>query len=339
MRTRTEDRPIEIFSTCPPSGVEDPARFLRRVIDVARWSDELGYRGILVYTDNGLLDPWPLAQIIVENTRALCPLVAVQPVYMHPYAVAKVVTSLAHLYGRRLFLNMVAGGFVNDLAALGDATPHDRRYERLVEYTAIIKALLGGAGPVTLEGGFYRVRQLRLTPPLAPELFPGILLSASSDAGLAAARAVGATAVKYPKPAAEEEEAPPAAEGAFGIRVGVIARPTDAEAWDVARARFPSDRRGQLRHQLAMATSDSVWHKDLSQRGAEAQPEVYWLGPFMNYKTFCPYLVGSYERVGDALARYVALGYTSFILDVPFDRDELCHTERGFRQALEAARW
>lgn len=338
MHARTEDRPIEIFSTCPPSGAEDPARYLRRVVDVARWSDELGYRGILVYTDNGLLDPWPLAQVILENTRELCPLVAVQPVYMHPYAVAKVVTSLAHLYGRRVFLNMVAGGFVNDLAALGDTTPHDRRYERLVEYTAIIKALLGGAGPVTLEGGFYQVRQLKLTPPLAPELFPGILLSASSDAGLAAARALGATAVKYPKPAAEEEAAP-TGEGAFGIRVGVIARPTDAEAWDVARARFPADRRGQLRHQLAMATSDSVWHKDLSQRGAEPQPEAYWLGPFMNYKTFCPYLVGSYERVGDTLARYVALGYTSFILDAPFDRDELGHTERGFRQALEAARW
>ena len=28
----------------------------------------------------------------------------------------------------------------------------------------------------------------------------------------------------------------------------------------------------------------------------------YWLGPFHNYKTFCPYLVGSYERVADELA-------------------------------------
>lgn len=338
MRDNSQPRPIELFSTCPPSSAIDRPRYVRRVIDVARWSDEWGYRGILVYTDNGLLDPWPLAQIILENTRELCPLVAVQPVYMHPYAVAKVVTSLAHLYGRRVFLNMVAGGFANDLTALGDTTPHDRRYERLAEYTAIIKALLGGAGPVSFEGAFYTVNRLKLAPPLPPELFPGIFLSASSDAGLATARALGATAVKYPKPA-DAEEAPPAGEGALGVRVGVIARPTDEEAWDVARARFPEDRRGQLRHQLAMRTTDSVWHKDLSEMGADPREDVYWLGPFLNYKTFCPYLVGGYERVGGALARYVALGYTSFILDTPFDRDEMGHVGLGFRQALEAARW
>jgi alkanesulfonate monooxygenase len=35
------------------------------------------------------------------------------------------VTSFAYLYGRRVFLNMVAGGFRNDLLALADETPHD----------------------------------------------------------------------------------------------------------------------------------------------------------------------------------------------------------------------
>ena len=85
-------------------------------------------------------NPWLVSQLIIEATERLCPLVAIQPVYMHPYSVAKMVTSLAHLYGRRLYLNMVAGGFVNDLAALNDTTPHDRRYERLVEYTTIITA-------------------------------------------------------------------------------------------------------------------------------------------------------------------------------------------------------
>jgi alkanesulfonate monooxygenase len=338
MRERTEDIPIELFSTCPPSSAFDRERYRQRVIDVARWSEQWGHRGILVYTDNGLLDPWLLAQIIIQNTTRLCPLVAVQPVYMHPYAVAKVVTSLAHLYGRRVYLNMVAGGFVNDLTALNDTTPHDRRYDRLVEYTAIIKALLGTSSPVTYEGSFYKVDKLKLAPPLAPELFPGIFVSASSEAGLAAARTLGATAVKYPKPAAEEE-LPPEVHSSFGIRVGIIARKTDEEAWGVARARFPEDRRGQVTHQLAMKTSDSAWHKDLSRVGADAQHGAYWLGPFQHYKTFCPYLVGSYELVGDVLAQYIAAGYTRFILDVPFDHDELRHIDLGFRQALEVARW
>ena len=77
-------------------------------------------------------------------TERLCPLVAVRPVYMHPYAVAKIVASIGHVYGRRVYLNMVAGGFRNDLVSLGDETSHDERYARLTEYTQIVTQLLSG---------------------------------------------------------------------------------------------------------------------------------------------------------------------------------------------------
>src|SRR6202035_2190727 len=157
------------------------------------------------YREHSLGDPLLVTQNILQNTDRLCPLVAVQPAYMHPYAVAKMVSSFGHLYGRRLYLNMVARGFKNDLIALNDTTPHDDRYTRLVEYTTIIKLLLSSPAPVTFEGKFYKVDNLKMTPPLAPELFPGILMSGSSEAGLAAARAVGATAVKYPNPAKDCE--------------------------------------------------------------------------------------------------------------------------------------
>src|SRR5947209_3612251 len=152
----TSKTSIEVFSTCPYSSVVERERFLPYVMDVARWSEQAGCRGILVYTDNSTVDPWLVSQIIIQATEALCPLVAVQPVYMHPYSVAKMVTSLGHLYGRRVYLNMVAGGFKNDLAALNDSTPHDRRYDRLVEYTTIIQKLLAGGEPLTFEGEFYQ---------------------------------------------------------------------------------------------------------------------------------------------------------------------------------------
>ena len=62
--------------------------------------------------------------------------------------------------------------------------------------------------------------------------------------------------------------------------------------------------------------------------------EPYWLAPFENYRTMCPYLVGSYERVGDELARYLSLGYRSFILDIPPVEDELRHTRAAFNHAV-----
>jgi alkanesulfonate monooxygenase len=157
-------------------------------------------------------------------------------------------------------------------------------------------------------------------------------MSGSSEVGLAAARALGATAVKYPKPAGEEE---PALDGApAGIRVGIIAREEAGEAWEVAHARFPEDRQGQLTHQLAMKVSDSVWHQQLSQMGEAPAASLYWLVPFQNYKTMCPYLVGSYEQVGGELGRYIGLGYRRFILDVPPSAEELHHTNVAFERAL-----
>ena len=326
---------LELFSTCPQSCDGDPATFARRVADVARWSDAAGCTGILVYSDNRLVDPWLASQIIIQSTKSLCPLVAIQPVYMHPYAVAKMVTSLGLLHGRRIYLNMVAGGFKNDLTALNDLTPHDRRYDRLIEYTLIIRELLAGSAPVSFEGEFYSVKNLKLTPALPPELFPGIFVSGSSEAGLAAAKAIGATAVKYPK-APGEEVAPDEGVGA-GVRVGIITREDADEAWRIAHQRFPENRKGQLTHQLAMKVSDSVWHGQLSglAEATASGGSPYWLVPFQKYATMCPYLVGSYEQVGDELSRYITVGYRSFILDIPPTEEELHHTNQAFQRALD----
>jgi alkanesulfonate monooxygenase len=306
------------------------------VREAARWSEEAGCEGILVYTDNGLLDPWLVAQLIIQNTSRLSPLVAVQPVYMHPYTVAKMVTTLSLLHRRRIDLNIVAGGFKNDLLALDDRTPHDQRYARLTEYTAIIRRLLEGGQPVSYRGEFYSVTNLSLVPALDPALLPRILLSGSSPQGLAAAKTLGALPVRYPEPASQTA-APQDEVCEFGIRVGIIGREDEADAWTVARERFPEDRRGQATHQLAMKVSDSAWHRQLSAIAPQLTPEsAYWMVPFQNYKTFCPYLVGSYDRVGEELGRYLASGCRAIILDVPPNALEMHHVSLSIAAAEKA---
>jgi len=220
---------------------------------------------------------------------------------MHPYSVAKMVSSFGYFYRRRIYLNMVAGG-----------------------------------AAVSYRGEFYIVDKLRMTPPLPSELFPGVLVSGSSEAGLAAARDLGATAVRYPQPADREPDYSNDAVDS-GIRVGIIARERGDEAWEVAHLRFPEERKGQLTHQLAMKTSDSTWHKQLSQMShcIEDEASPYWLVPFENYKTFCPYLVGSYDRVAAEIARYIERGHLTVILDIPPTREELEHIKGVFDRAQQ----
>jgi hypothetical protein len=217
------DHGLNIFHL-PVSAQARPESRIRELREFARASEGAGHEGALVFTDNSQLDPWLVSQIVMESTERLCPLVAIQPAYMHPYSVAKMITSFAHLYGRRLYLNMVAGGFKNDLLALNDTTPHDERYARLLEYTTIIQRLLGTADPVSFEGRYYKVSNLKLTPPLPAELMPGVLVSGSSEAGMETARLLKATAVEYPKPPAEYATASSANIASRGIRIGIIAR-------------------------------------------------------------------------------------------------------------------
>ncbi len=328
---------VDVFSTAPQSADIEPGAYADRCAEVARWSEEAGCTGILIYTDNRLIDPWLVAQIVIQNTERLCPLVATQPVYMHPYSAAKMIASLGYLYHRRIFLNMVAGGFRNDLLALGDPTPHDERYDRLREYTTIVQELLASEGPVSFSGRHYRVRNLRLQPPLPRELLPGLLMSGSSEAGQATARALGAVAVEYPKPPGEYEGL--GNRERAGIRIGLVVDDAEEDAWKAAWERFPPDRKGQIAHKLAMKVSDSHWHRQLSDLGRAASEgrSPYWLWPFENYKTFCPYLVGSYERVAEEVARYIRSGFTTFILDIPAQRRDLQAAGRVFRLALDKA--
>jgi alkanesulfonate monooxygenase len=339
LRTLT-DRGIRLYSTCPQSKDFGASDYAEAVTTVARWSEAAGCTGMLVYTDNGIVDPWTVASWVMQGTHRLAPLVAVQPIYMHPYAVAKAISSLAFLRGRPVHLNMLAGGFRNDLLALGDETPHDDRYLRTVEYTKIVRALIEESGPTTFEGRYYTVRNLGLTPPVPETLRPEFLISGSSDAGMQAAEAIEATAVRYPRPPGEEDDVN-RVPVPCGVRVGIIARTHSADAWEVALERFPEDRRGQLTHQLSMKVSDSQWHRQLAdtaarQNESDAPQGTYWLRPFENYNTFCPYLVGSYEEVAAQLSRYMDSGYAAFILDIPRSADDLEHAARSFDVALEA---
>lgn len=316
---------VKVYATTPASNKVPADEYFEHVARVARWSEAAGCFGTLVYTDNGLVDPWLVSQTILQATEHLSPLVAIQPLYMHPYTAANMVSTLAYQHGRPVALNMLAGGFKNDLAALGDETPHDDRYIRTAEYTQIMTGLLAG-DTVTLEGRYYNVENLKLTPALAPECQPPVLISGSSPAGLEAARSLGATAVRYPRPPGEEDDALEDTSIDYGVRVGIIGRDTEEEAWRVAVERFPEDRKGQIVHAMAMKVSDSHWHKQLSEGPASDEDSPYWLRPFQNYNTFCPYLVGSHDRVAAEIAAYIAQGFTTFVLDVPASEAELHHT-------------
>ncbi|MER5197931.1 LLM class flavin-dependent oxidoreductase [Streptomyces sp. NPDC002755] len=325
---------LTVYTTAPSSHSLTGPEFRRRAVDVARWTEAAGHRGLLVYTDNTLVDPWAAAQLMIEHTETLVPLVAVQPLFRHPFDVARAISSIGYLHGRQVDLNLVTGGFAGHMRELGDVLDHDERYDRLAEYGKIVNKLLAGVRPVTHLGRHYGLNAASLTIPLPAELAPGIYVSGSSDACAEAQQTLGAVRLSYPRAAADHAQDPDGLRG-NGIRLGIIARESGAEAWRIAHERFPSDELGERLHDVAAGQVESRWHRNLSRDAQHSHRprDGYWLYPFRAYKTFCPYLVGSYEEVARLLGEYLELGITALILDVPREEDDLHHSAIALRLA------
>jgi len=328
---------LTVYTTAPSSHGLTGEQFQARTVEVGRWTEEAGHRGLLIYTDNSLIDPWAVAQYLIERTNRLVPLVAVQPLYMHPFFVARRIASIAHLYGRQVDVNLVTGGFAGHQMELGDVLDHDERYERLTEHGKVVGKLLRSEKPVTHLGKHYTLN--RLAPGLAmpAELLPRVCVSGASTACVATGNALNALRLTYPHPIAEYAATPDALKGC-GIRLGIIAREDAAEAWHEAHRRFPSDEFGERVHDAAAGQVESHWHQELSRSAAEdaAARECYWLYPFRTYKTFCPYLVGDHTQVGLALSRYLELGISTLIFDVPREEEDLWHARIALERAQHA---
>src|SRR5438034_2483330 len=64
------DVTLDLFATCAQSSDGDRETYVRRVADVARWSERVGCKGILVYSDNRLVDPWLVSHVIIQDRKS-----------------------------------------------------------------------------------------------------------------------------------------------------------------------------------------------------------------------------------------------------------------------------
>ena len=108
---------LRVLSPTPPSKGTDHDGYLQRLSQTPRWSEAVGCDRTLIATDTRLVDPWLVSQTVIENTEPLCPLVALQPLYMYPYSAAKIVASLAFMHGRRVCLKIAAAKFTTDTSS------------------------------------------------------------------------------------------------------------------------------------------------------------------------------------------------------------------------------
>ncbi len=301
--------------------------YVTKAIDLASDCERLKFTGALVHFNHRVPDPWLTSSLLIQNSTTFVPMVAVQPYYTSPFALAKMIATVAYLHQRRVALNMVAGSTPGELHQVCDRLDHDDRFRRMDEYLGIVRDLLADKTPLDRSGQVYEYANLNyFAQGMDQGLQPDIFIAGSSEAAMQLSARHDAVAVTNPTPFgafSDDYAAPLAGKSQIGVRIGLIARETREEAWEAAKSYFPPNRAAQINVKLHGRASDSVWRRRLSDlSGEETHDGVYWLGAILAGGSHSPFLVGSYTDVSRYLARYIESGVSHIILASPWEEYE-----------------
>jgi alkanesulfonate monooxygenase len=295
---------------------------------IAQAADDLGYFGVLLPTGRSCEDSWIIASALVPLTRRLRYLVAVRPGLQSPSVAARMTATLDRISGGRLLVNVVTGGDPVENKGDGIFLSHDERYEVTREFLHVYRALLRGE-TVNMAGKNIRIEDGKLLFPPHQPGGPQLYFGGSSDAGIDVAVDTVDKYLTWGEPPEQVAEkigrvnAIAASRGrkvSFGIRLHVIVRDTNEEAWRAADELIShvSDETIASAQQI-FSRMDSVGQQRMAKLHGgrrdrlEISPNL-WAGVGLVRGGAGTALVGDPQTVAERIRQYQSLGIDTFIL-------------------------
>jgi len=302
---------------------------------IAGAADSLGYEGVLIPTGRSCEDPWVIASSLIGATRRLKFLVAVRPGLHQPSLAARMAATFDRLSGGRLLVNLVTGGDQAELEGDGVFQDHAARYEQSAEFIRIWREIIARSHDgrsFDYEGKHLSVKGAKLLFPPTQKPYPPVWFGGSSPAAheLAAEQVDayltwGETPAEVAKKIADVRERAACKGRAvkFGIRLHVIVRETEDEAWRAAESLIGRiDDETVVRAQAAFARMDSEGQRRMAalhaggtrrtREALEISPNL-WAGVGLVRGGAGTALVGDAKTVAARIEEYASLGIDNFI--------------------------
>jgi alkanesulfonate monooxygenase len=302
---------------------------------IATAADTLGYEGVLLPTGRSCEDAWVVASSLIGATQRLKFLVAVRPGLSSPALSARMAATFDRLSNGRLLINVVTGGDPGELEGDGVFVDHDTRYRITDEFLTIWREHFRAAnegGAVEFEGRHLKSKGGKLLYPPVQTPHPPLWFGGSSEAGREIAASHVDTYLTWGEaPDAVEQKiaavrAQAKAKGRelkFGIRLHVIVRETESQAWAAADELISRvDDATVARAQAAFLKMDSEGQRRMAalhggKGRTRAELEIYpnlWAGVGLVRGGAGTALVGNPEQVAARMEQYAQLGIETFIL-------------------------
>lgn len=296
--------------------------YLSSIVETA---GEMGFSSLLTAVNYHMHhETWTAAMALLARTQGAGLLIATRPGIFHPAQFAKMAATAQNLFPGRVRINLVMGSSSAERAMYGDFAGKDEQLARTRDYLKLMRRLWQET-PVDFDSPYYPVKGAVLEPKPSqpiPIYFGGASLAAQQLAAeLADVYLMWADREAVIRERIDSVRSLAKAAGRqlrIGLRVHVIVREREAEAWQAAerlisridpevRAAFLSaaqhvESAGQ-RRQLELASGDNLLIE-----------EHLWAGIGLARTGVGLAIVGDPQQVAGKLKRYQALGIDTFIL-------------------------
>ncbi|MFC0558877.1 FMNH2-dependent alkanesulfonate monooxygenase [Halalkalibacter alkalisediminis] len=295
---------------------------------IAQAVDHLGYYGALLPTGVSCEDSWVTASSLISVTERMKFLVAVRPGLISPSVAARMAATLDRLSNGRLLINVVTGGDPVELAGDGLHLPHDQRYKLTDEFLHVWREIMSGKIS-DFKGEHFQFVGSEIAFPPIQKPYPPLYIGGSSDAAInVTAQHIDVFLTWGEPPAQVAEKIEKVKQVAkktgrtvrFGIRLHVIVRETEEEAWLAADRLISELTEGDIEAaQKVFSRFDSVGQKRMTalnkgnRNGLEISPNL-WAGVGLVRGGAGTALVGSADVVAKRMREYEKLGIDTFIL-------------------------
>ncbi len=303
---------------------------------IAIATDSLGYEGVLIPTGRSCEDPWVIASSLIPVTRRLKFLVAVRPGLHQPALAARMAATFDRLSEGRLLINLVTGGDQAELEGDGVFLDHATRYEESAEFIRIWREILTRSHTgesLDFDGKHLKVKGAKLLYPPVQKPYPPVYFGGSSAAAHELAGEQVDAYLTWGEPPAEvarkiaDVRAKAAKHGRtvrFGIRLHVIVRETEAQAWAAADALISHLTDETIaKAQAALGRMDSEGQRRMrelhgggtkrSRADLEISPNL-WAGVGLVRGGAGTALVGDPQTMAQRIQEYAELGIENFVL-------------------------
>lgn len=296
--------------------------------DIAQAADRLGFKGVLLPTGKSCEDAWITAAALVPLTERLRFLVALRPGSATPAMFARHAATLDRISGGRALFNVVTGADPADLAGDGNKLGHAERYEQTDEFLSVWRSILSQE-ELAFEGKYYSAHGKDLSFPPVQRPYPPIWFGGSSDAGIAVAARHADTYLSWGEPPAmlaekiarvRKRAREEGRQIRFGLRIHLIVRETEEEAWAAADrliSRVTEEQIEAAKHEF-QSVSQSVGQKRMTALHEGRRDRLVigpnlWAGLGLVRGGAGTAIVGNPQNVAERLREYQSLGIDTII--------------------------